>query len=125
MRLASGHAAGEAGVPMSSRSFRTALVGLAMAPMLFGGVPGAGASAVQAVGSAIEVPGIATLNVDRIAEVNSVSCPSAGNCVAGGDYRDGSFASRAFVSDEVNGTWNPAVEVTGAVAEQVNSVSCG
>jgi len=39
-------------------------------------------------GTAIEVPGLGALNKGMIAEVLSVSCASAGNCAAGGDYID-------------------------------------
>ena len=38
-------------------------------------------------GKAIEVPGLAALNKGGYAEVNSVSCASAGSCAAGGYSR--------------------------------------
>ena len=41
-------------------------------------------------GDAIEVPGSGALNGGQLAIVGSVSCPSAGNCTAGGFYEDGS-----------------------------------
>jgi hypothetical protein len=50
-------------------------------------------------GSAREVPGTATLN-HRYAQVNSVSCASAGNCAAGGFYTDSSQLLQAFVVNE-------------------------
>src|SRR5262249_16448304 len=57
-------------------------------------------------GNAIEVPGTAALNAGGTAVVTSVSCPSAGNCTAGGQYADKSgISAQAFVADEVNGTW--------------------
>ena len=37
-------------------------------------------------GRAIGVPGLAALNTGGLAGVASVSCASAGNCAAGGDY---------------------------------------
>ncbi len=37
-------------------------------------------------GKAIEMPGLQALNMGRDAEVNAVSCASAGNCAAGGYY---------------------------------------
>ena len=46
---------------------------------------------------AIEVPGTAALNGYGLAEVNSVSCPAAGSCTAGGDYRDRHRHHQAFV----------------------------
>jgi hypothetical protein len=77
-----------------------------------------------------EVPGTAALNKGGKAEVNSVSCASAGNCGAGGYYTDGSGAQQAFVVGEVSGTWHQAEEVPGSAAlskggaAEVNSVSC-
>ncbi len=78
-------------------------------------------------GSAIEVPGTAALNVGGTAAVTSVSCPSAGECVAGGYYGDGSGA-RAFVASEDGGVWGAAIEVPGVAGlghSAVSSVSCG
>jgi hypothetical protein len=72
-------------------------------------------------GDATEVPGT------RVGRVLSVSCPSAGNCVAGGD------AAASFVVGEVNGTWGAAIQVPGTaialypgypVGSEVTSVSC-
>jgi hypothetical protein len=77
-----------------------------------------------------EVPGTAALNAGGFAEVYSVSCPSAGNCGAGGYYTDSSGRAQAFVAGEVKGRWGSAVEVPGTAAlntgglAQVNSVSC-
>jgi hypothetical protein len=56
-------------------------------------------------GRAIEVPGMATLNIGGRAEVNSVSCVAEGECVAGGFYEDSHWHKQAFV-------------VTGRVAAQ-------
>jgi hypothetical protein len=85
-------------------------------------------------GRAIEVPGLAALNKRRYAEVSSVSCASAGNCAAGGFYRDGSGLYQGFVVSERNGRWGQAIEVPGLGALNkggggqqgtgVNSVSC-
>ena len=47
-------------------------------------------------GAAIEVPRTAALNVGDQAEVNSVSCAAAGNCVAGGHYDDSSSGSYSY-----------------------------
>jgi len=81
-------------------------------------------------GTAIEVPGTGALNTGGNADLNSVSCASAGNCAAGGHYSDGSGNSQAFVVSEKNGAWGTAIEVprtgtlnTGGFAN-VNSVSC-
>ena len=80
-------------------------------------------------GTAIEVPGSATLNAGGSASVTSVSCASAGNCAAGGSYHiDSSSSLQAFVASETNGTWGAAIEVPGSGAlggsASVASVSC-
>jgi hypothetical protein len=86
--------------------------------------------AAPAWGAAIQVPGTAALNADGHAETDSVSCASAGNCSAGGEYTDGSDAEQAFVASQVSGTWGAAIEVPGIAAlnkgmlSQVESVSC-
>ena len=65
-------------------------------------------------GTAIEVPGSATLNAGGSASVTSVSCASAGNCAAGGSYHiDSSSSLQAFVASETNGTWGAAIECPG------------
>src|SRR5262252_2508585 len=64
-------------------------------------------------GRAIEVPGLGALNVGKHAQVNSVSCASAGNCAAGGFYTDGSGHSQAFVASQRNGRWGTTIEVPG------------
>jgi hypothetical protein len=81
-------------------------------------------------GKAIEVPGTAALNAGSDAAVNSVSCPSAGNCGAGGTYADRAGALQAFLVSERNGRWGRAIEVPGTATlnvggtAQVMSVSC-
>ena len=65
-------------------------------------------------GKAEQVPGIATLNKGgAIAEISSVSCASAGDCSAGGDYTDGSAHFQVFVDSQVSGTWGKAEQVPG------------
>jgi hypothetical protein len=78
-------------------------------------------------GLAEEVPGSAALNTGGNAAVQAVSCPSAGNCSAGGYYN---AAGQVFVVSEVNGTWGTAEEIPGTAALNtggqavVNAVSC-
>jgi len=77
-------------------------------------------------GNAIAVPGLAALSPHN-SRVNSVSCGSAGNCVAGGYYQDASFRQHAFLVNERNGRWGKAFQVLGTsnlVFPQINSVSC-
>jgi cytochrome c551/c552 len=81
-------------------------------------------------GPAEEVPGTAALNKGGSAEVTSVSCARAGDCSAGGSYRDASRRLHAFVAGEVKGTWHTAIEVPGTAALNkggfavIDSVSC-
>jgi hypothetical protein len=52
--------------------------------------------------AAVRVPGTAALNTANMDDVYSVSCPPAGNCVAGGDYasriQGGGYHLDAFVT---------------------------
>jgi hypothetical protein len=89
-------------------------------------------------GRAIEVPGLGALNTGGNADlspgVSSVSCASAGSCVAGGSYADASGHSQGFVAVERDGRWARAIEVPGLgalntgenaqVPAGVTSVSC-
>jgi hypothetical protein len=68
-------------------------------------------------GKAREVPGTGALNQDGGAAVTSVSCASAGNCSAGGQYNDSPPGrGQAFVVSQVNGTWAKAKQVPGTAA---------
>jgi hypothetical protein len=106
-------------------------IGLALVGVLAGG--GQSAAAVRAAGSwgrAVEVLGLGALNKGGHAEVFQVSCASAGNCAAGGFYRDRHGHGQGFVVSERNGRWGQAIEVPGLGAlnkgehAQVLSVSC-
>ena len=72
----------------------------------------------------------AALNAGGAAEVASVSCASAGNCSAGGSYRDSSGNFQVFVASQAHGTWHTAIEVPGTAAlntggnAKITSVSC-
>ena len=83
------------------------------------------ASATSTWGAAQEVAG--ALNTQNNARFNSISCSSAGNCSAAGQYHD-SAGAQAFVVDEVGGTWGAAQEVAGVLNTDnyaiVNSISC-
>jgi cytochrome c551/c552 len=67
------------------------------------------------------------------ASLTSVACPSAGNCVAVGDYADAE-AQQVMVATETNGTWGaaseiglPPIAVPAAARDQygeLNSVAC-
>jgi hypothetical protein len=81
-------------------------------------------------GTAIDVPGLAALDVDGYSGVSRVSCATAGNCVAAGSYGT-STGNQAFVVSETGGVWGTAIEVPGLAALDVGggavvtSVSCG
>lgn len=81
-------------------------------------------------GSALEVPGTSALNTGGIAGITSLSCPSAGNCAAGGAYHDGPASSQVFVVDQRGGKWGHALRVPGSAglnagaSAQLSSVSC-
>ncbi len=58
-------------------------------------------------------------NSDPFAELQQVSCPSAGSCVAVGDYEDSSHVQQGMVVTQSGGTWT-AAKVTlpsGAAAD--------
>ncbi len=95
-------------------------------------------------GKAIEIPGFTALNKANGGVLASISCISAGNCVAGGSYsQPADFAGgvyEPFVASERNGRWGKAIEVPGippagstlcepdsarCVAGQVFAASCG
>jgi hypothetical protein len=77
-------------------------------------------------GTAIQIPGTGQLNAGGSPQVSSVSCPSAGNCAAGGWYLDSSHNRHAFIVSERNGRWGTATEIPGTRARSwVNAVSCG
>ena len=68
-------------------------------------------------GKAAEIPGFTALNKAGYGELASVSCSSAGNCIAGGSYsQPADFAGgvyEPFVASERNGRWGKAIEVPG------------
>jgi hypothetical protein len=51
-------------------------------------------------GTAIEVPGLGSLNQGGLAQLASVSCGAAGTCAAVGSYTDGSGHTQAFVASQ-------------------------
>ena len=79
---------------------------------------------------ATRVPGLAPLDTGKDSRLSSVSCPSPGNCAAGGFYLDSRDRWQAFVATERSGQWSPAIEVPGTPAlniggdASVDSVSC-
>jgi hypothetical protein len=81
-------------------------------------------------GSAKKVPGLTALNTGGSAQVQYVSCASAGNCAAGGTYYAGSAVSEPFAVTQSGGTWGKAEEIPGIGALNygqagLNGLSCG
>jgi hypothetical protein len=93
------------------------LAGAGAAPAPAAAAPKAAAGGMW--GKAIEVPGLAALNKGGDGVISSVSCASAGNCGAGGIYRDGAGRTQVFVASQTNGTWGKAIEVPGSAALNV------
>jgi hypothetical protein len=80
---------------------------------------------------AIEVPGSATLPVDKFGSDALVSCATAGNCAVGLIYTESVTGRRhVFVANEVDGTWGNATEIPGLATlnaggnASITSVSC-
>jgi hypothetical protein len=85
-------------------------------------------------GSAIKVPGIATLDTGHFSELTAVSCGPVGgpgNCTAGGTYFRAKDKSRqVFTVTEKNGRWGTARAVSGVAARNtgkfasLTAISC-
>ncbi len=82
-----------------------------------------------------QVPGLAKLATGRFSEVETVSCPSPGNCGAGGSYttsatKKGGVRQETFVVSERHGIWGKAEEAPGTAklnvggAAEFNQVTC-
>jgi cytochrome c551/c552 len=87
----------------------------AVVVLAFGVAAGSSASAatvpVWPAASELALPSNANAtNPD--AAISSVSCTSAGTCVAGGSYVDSSGVSQALVAPETDGSWGQASELT-------------
>jgi hypothetical protein len=67
-------------------------------------------------GKALKVPGLSKLNTGGNAQIRSLSCPSAGNCVATGLYKDSQGRDQALLVSESRGRWRPAFEIPGTAA---------
>jgi hypothetical protein len=70
-------------------------------------------------GNAVEIPGLATLNVTGVSSSPNISCSSSGNCSIAGTYGDASKDLQVFVANEVDGAWSSAVEIPGSAALNV------
>jgi hypothetical protein len=61
-------------------------------------------------------------------QIAAISCPSDGNCSAGGYYVDGDADTQALVIEEIDGVWRSAQEVAGTLNiggwAEITSISC-
>ena len=112
MLLLAGAVAIGSAVPVVTAGAATAATAAAAATSI--------ASVVGPWSSAVEVPGLAALNATGRAEVLSVSCGPAGECVAGGSYQDSALNLQGFVISEQNGTWAR----TSVVRDSESGVVC-
>jgi hypothetical protein len=107
----------------------------ALAPMI--GAPSTAFRFSGTWSNALEMPGTSSLNAgvvrlgsSAVPGVNDISCPSADNCSAGGEYTDRAGHGQALLVDEVDGQWQAAIEAPGTAAlnvggrAEINSVSC-
>jgi hypothetical protein len=70
------------------------------------------------------VANLPRINTGLLAELNSVSCRSAGNCTAAGEYT-ANGTPQAFLVAEVSGTWHPGGPVLFALPPSTGrAVSC-
>ena len=105
------------------RTFTALLAVAAVSCALVTGAAGAAAasSADPAPSSgqwtaAAPVPGLAQLNIGKVAELAGIACASGGNCAAGGSFTAANGVVQAWVASEVNGSWHAAEEVPGTAA---------
>ena len=79
-------------------------------------LPVVSVSAAGTWGPAKAIPGVATLIAGSdadFASVDTISCPSAGDCLAAGSYSAKSGLFQGYVAEETRGTWHKAVPVPG------------
>jgi hypothetical protein len=75
-------------------------------------------------------PGDSQLATGHDSRLATVSCSSAGNCVAGGVYTRADGHTDTLIVAEVDGHWNPAMDLLGvsglneAYNASVNSIEC-
>jgi len=77
--------------------------------------------------AALEVRGATSGNRGDGGEVDSVSCPSAGDCTAAGVSVNGAGRQLAFAVGENGGKWGTAAQIprSAHIEDSISSVSCG
>jgi hypothetical protein len=76
-------------------------------------------------GGALELPGSAALDIQNIADLNAVSCPSAGNCTAVGTYGDAAGRKQVLADTETGGVWATATAVPASSIPSVPNFTAG
>lgn len=74
------------------------------------------------------IPGVRALETGYYADLSTISCASPGNCSAGGDV-DTANGARAFVLDQVGGSWGVPDLISGVgsyrmAGSRISSISC-
>lgn len=89
------------------------------------------AGGVWGTGQEVALPSNAdTTATDQTAVIDSVSCPTVGNCVAGGEYTDTAENNDSLLVTETAGVWSAGTEVSlpadagQAQYSAVDGVSC-
>ena len=84
------------------------------------------AAAPAVWGPAREVPGLAALNTGGAAQVLQVTCPQQFDCVAAGTYQQSNSTgiTRGFVTEAVNGQWQPAHNLLSGPSASFSGLSC-
>ncbi len=127
MRAPRGRSAASLGSRHTQKAPRIFIVSVAVATLVSGVVSIVPAGAGAYWTDAITVPGLTSL-VSSAVYKGTISCPSLGDCVAGGAYVDASGAQQAFVVSEVNGVWSGAQEVAASLnaagLASIYAVSC-
>ena len=72
---------------------------------------------------AIPIPGLIAMNQGGDAMGVVITCPSDGNCSAGGSYSATSGSYQGFVVDRVSGVWQAAAPIPGLEALNVANVA--
>ena len=75
-------------------------------------------------GAAQDVPLVPQLNTGGSADVLTVACLAAGECGAGGFYRDAT-GLEGFIGSEVGSTWDGSIELPGSGGDaQIDAEAC-
>jgi hypothetical protein len=68
-------------------------------------------------GGPVRIRGLAALDKGGTpSTITSISCPSAGDCVVGGTFKDATGRDQAFVAEQRDGRWGAAEPVPGLAA---------